>query len=227
MNKVRRNVILGLLVFLSVGLQAQHYHDVETWWHGSLSKKVTKKWTLEGMVNLRFNQNSGTFKQLYVALEPTRKLNKFFKIGGQYRYVFKDIETNNSQRLAVYLIAGDRVKPLNWSSRLQYQYDNDRSDFFLYGSQTVRWKATLEYQRKKKHDWVPFVGGELFYRLEERELRKYRLYTGLSYEINKRNRVKFRYVFQQEVNRRAPLSSHIVHLSYAKKLRKRKKKKKD
>jgi len=227
MNKAVQSIFLGLLVLLSMSLKAQHYQDVETWLHTSVSKKVSKNWSLEGMVNLRFYQNSGTFKQVYVALEPRRRLNKFLKIGGQYRYVFRDDQTNNSQRLAAYVVLEDRIKPLNLSSRFQYQYDNDGYDFFLYGSQTLRWKGTVEYQRKKKHDWVPFVGGELFYRLnQDVVLRKYRLYTGISYEVNKRNSLKLRYTLERETNKEAPLSSHLFQVSYSKKLKKRKKKKK-
>mgnify|MGYP000450685109 CR=1 FL=1 len=219
--------ILLLFVLFELGLLGQNFTDVELWSNVAVSKKITDDVDVEVIGDWRYNNYVSSFKQVYLAIEPTYRLNKFLKIGGQYRYVFRASDATNGQRLTGFMGIKERIKPINLSGRLQYQYDRSNYESLENGRHTLRIKAGIEYQRKKKHDLVPFVSAELFYVLgNTNPLSKYRLQTGLAYDINKRNKVQLRYVFQQEVNSAAPLQSHIIGLSYSKKLRKKKKKKK-
>ena len=219
--------ILLLFALFEFGLLGQNFTDVELWSNVSVSKKVMDDVDVEFIGDWRSNNHVSSFKQVYLAVEPTYRLNKFLKIGGQYRYVFRAAEETNKQRLAGFLGIKDRMKPLNFSGRLQYQYDKSNYELLEDGRHRLRIKAGIEYQRKKKHDVVPFISAELFYDFGNTNmLSRYRLQTGLAYDINKRNKVQLRYIFQQGVNSADPLQSHIVGLSYSKELRKKKKKKK-
>lgn len=213
-----------LFTLFELGLLGQNFTDVELWSNVSVSKKVADKTTVEVIGDWRSNNYVSSFKQMYLAVESSYRLNKFVKIGGQYRRVFRASDATDGQRLAGFIGLKDRIKPFNLAGRLQYQYDKLDYLSFDNGRHTLRMKAGIGYQRKKKHDLVPSISAELFYGFNRGELTKYRLQGALAYNINKRNKVQVRYVFQQEVNRFAPLQSHIIGLSYSKELRKKKKK---
>lgn len=202
-------VLLGIF-FSNSTLYAQY--DIESWKGIELEKAWGNDLTFSIEEQVRLNNNLSQFKSAFIAVGLKYSPTKYMRVSGGYRYTLR--ETKISQRLYTDLALKikEQISIFDPIFRLRYQED------YKVGSSAdryVRPKLSLKTKIKPlKTD--ASIAGELFYHLsnEGSEFDRYRLSLGLSRMIAKRTSATLAYVFQQEFNITAPLTSSVISLSF-------------
>lgn len=204
-------------LFFSHNLFAQVY-DAELWKGIELEKSIGKKITFSIKEQARLDNNISRFKSTFINPGVSLRLHKRLDLAGGYRFTIR--ENKYEQRWFTDLgISPKKPHPrLGVGIRLRYQQDYEIGSKI---DRTIRPKISLKYDKKKKKgkkdiDLRPYISAEVFYKLSNKgnEFSKYRLSSGLSYRLSKRNTVKLSYTYQQEFNTANPKYSSIFAVGF-------------
>ncbi len=212
-------LLAGLFfVYPNQFLYAQIY-DAELWKGVELEKSIGKKLAVSIKEQVRFDNNVSRFKSTFINTSVSWRLSKGLNLSGGYRFTIRENKYN--QRWFTDLgIKPKSIHPrLDLGMRIRYQQD------YAIGSsveRVLRPKVSLKYDRKKKKgkkkqiDFRPYVSGEVFYEISYKgnEFNKYRLSSGFSYPLSKRNTVRLSYTYQQEFNTANPKYSSIFAAAF-------------
>lgn len=208
---MKKSILVFTVLFLSHigGLLAQNT-DIELWGGGALNLKMHKRFSASAEQVFKFNDTVSHFKSAFSELGIKFKINRFFSIGANYRYI-ENPPTKNAQRYSGDFFFNLRKKdfPLSFQYRLRYQHEvrisNKNTEDY------VRNKFTLDYNLCKLVD--PYISFEPFFRFNgKNEFRIMRYAIGLDWRLIENLHLTSFYMLQKDVNIKKLNKSHIIGL---------------
>jgi len=204
------NSRIALIIFsfaLVVQMNGQDEKDSQLWLSGSSSIKISKKFRVKATTSIRFNDNWTHRRSTYFQVAPRYVLNKMWTTSVYYRFNARDAYTANDHRMGIRFSASEREKPLNFGYTTKLEFNRHfSSDPDGRNDWTWRNRFGVEYQRKKKHRWVPSVLVEFFNRKSTEgggwPLSRVRGYFGLSYNPKGPWAFEVEYIKQESRRRR-------------------------
>jgi hypothetical protein len=201
-------LFLGYVIF-SPALRAQ-VKDFQTWNSIALEKKVTKKLDISISQELRLRDNSSELNSTFTDAGFTYEALKNFNIGLYYRLII--MSDGIAHRAYIDVSFKHQISKWTAQARIRLQHQEEKNEL---AENYIRPKVSLTYKINKK--WQPYVSGELFYHaryFKSSLFDEYRLTAGCNYNFNKRNSIKFFYLFDQEFNVNAAEQSHVTGIAY-------------
>lgn len=205
------------LLAISAFAQGESTQDFQTWYDAELKLNLKKGWELSGQYRARFNENSSHYKGSYFFLQGEKKLNKYFKVLGNYRLAL--VNGNNYHRLLIGANAQVKINDFTFFTRpmiqTQTKYfvgdDENRGSSKSY----FRLRTGVKYQISKR--WDTYVYAEPFLPFEQGKLTEIAFWqnnAGISYEYKKNKSVTLYYSWQPEVNKKHPDTINVLGLSF-------------
>lgn len=181
------------------------------WTSVRLEKSVKKVADFEIRQDVRFDNNAKELDSHFLALSASRKIAKWLDIGVSFRW------TNYEERFrfAPTLYLRHKLNRIEFKLRSKWDFNFNGNG----STEVFRNKMSVAY-RKKKLDWRPSLGLEIFQssKLDYINLSKYRMFVKLRYKINKASAVQMGYLIQEELNRANPQREYILQLNYSRSL---------
>lgn len=210
MIKIKLIIALFLCLMMQF-VSAQIPTDNELWSGGALDLKLNKKWSLGLKEQFRINNNISTLNQVFTELSGKYKVNKYFRLKANYRFVARP-QKNNKTRLSLDILAKLKKKdfPLSFGYRMRFQRavtsvsKNTRS--------YIRNKFVVNYNLSKLVD--PFIAYEIYFRPDKKEFRVSRLTLGLDWKLNKRMELTSFYRIQRDINIKKPTRQNIIGVMF-------------
>lgn len=200
-------------------------NDAGLWTSMGLQSYLGKKFSLDGDVEFRFNENVTELGTIYGEALLGYKLNKRWEASIGYRMIGKrryDDSYSIRHRALLNLSYKKKFDKITASIRARYQSqysDINRSDNWRIPDDYFRLKASFKYDTDTK--WTPFVSAETFYNLNPPDgplFTEYRLSAGVEYEYSKKSSINLGYIFDREVNVSNPWTNYIVSIGWSYKL---------
>jgi len=214
------------LCFLTLGWSVKaQINDAGLWSSIGLKSDIGKKLSLDGDVELRFNENITELGTVYGEALLGYKFNKRLEASIGYRLIGKrryDDSYSVRHRMLLNLAYKKKFNKITASFRARYQSqyaDINRSDNWRVPDDYFRFKASFKYDTDKK--WTPYVSGESFFNLISQDgflFTEYRLASGVEYEYSKKSAITLGYIFDREVNVSNPWTNYIVSIGWSYKL---------
>jgi len=214
MNKL----FILILITLPFIANAQVVSDAKLWTGISISKKVND-FEFSFSEDLRFDENMTHIDKVFSELGAEYKIVKGFYVGANYRLSKdNDYETSNHairHRIDIAFTYKHKYENFRFSFRTKFQTKNalptENSPTFS------RNKLAIKY--KLENNFTPFISYEFYYQFnEEKIINRTRFSLGSSYKINKKNALKFFYMYENKFNVRNLKHNHIYGISYSFKL---------
>jgi hypothetical protein len=207
------------LFFIS-SLRAQ-VKDAGLWTSIGFELKVTNKVNATLSQEFRFNENITELGTFFTDAGLGYKINKYFQISANYRFVNKrriDDSYSPRHRLYIDLKFQKKLKPFvfQFRTRLQDQYaDIGRASDGGIAEYYSRNKLSIKYDLDKSY--TPYLAVELFSPLKYP--RQYffddiRAAAGAEYVLNKHHSFDFFYMIQKQLNASNPLMDFIAGVGY-------------
>jgi len=219
--KYKTSTISKLFIFFSFlvpqASNAQDINDFESWTNIGVAYPLTKKTDLCFKYILGLDDNSTTFKRSMFSLQLDQKINKWLKIGSEYRYATSYVQDVN--RFWLYAIV-DKSLTKKWelSYRKLFQYDVIYFDQ-EYMSEKPSWLVDRNMLKLKYHynkRITPYVYVDIYSQIKRQEYIPYRFRAGLgaNYLFKKRHDFGAEYVVIEEFNVKKPWNIGFVNLKY-------------
>lgn len=200
-------------------------NDAGIWASMGLRSDLGKKFSIDGDVELRFNENISELGTVYGEALLGYKIHKRLETSVGYRLIGKrryDDSYSIRHRMLFNLAYKKKFNKITASLRARYQSqfsDINRSENWRVPDDYFRLKASFKYDTDKK--WTPFVTGESFYYLNRPVgplFTEYRLSAGVDYAYSNKSSINLGYVFDREVNVSNPWTYYIVSIGWSYKL---------
>jgi hypothetical protein len=199
--------------------------DAQLWTSLSIEAKLVKKLTANVSQELRFNENITEAGTIYSDFGLEYKINKYFQVAVNYRFVEKRRRDNNysyRHRMYVDIKFEKKLKPMKIQvrSRIQDEYaDIGRDSDGGIAEYYLRNKFSLKWDTEKPI--TPYLSVELFSPLKSRYYGAFdniRAATGVEYAFSKHHKIDIFYMIQKEINVSRPETDFVVGLGYSFKL---------
>ncbi|MFM2190350.1 MAG: hypothetical protein RL491_736 [Bacteroidota bacterium] len=222
---MNKNFIFTLCIFFCGFSAKAQVNDAGLWSSIGLQSELGKKFSLDGDIELRFNENITELGTVYGEALFGYKINKRWEASIGYRLIGKrryDDTYSVRHRMLLNLAYKKKFNKITASFRARYQSqyaDINRSDSWRVPDDYFRFKASFKYDTDKK--WTPFVSGESFFYLNSQDgplFTEYRLAAGVEYEYSKKSAITLGYIFDREVNVSDPWTNYIVSIGWSYKL---------
>jgi hypothetical protein len=211
--------LLFLMVSPKAGAQEQ---DFRTWWEAEVSKDLTKDLQASLDFSQRFRYNSLRYDRTLLTASLEYELFRNFEVDAGYRFYV--LQNNRMQLSTKYRIHGDLSYSVDIESfqiqlreRVQYGFDDFQTiDILDDNNLTNRNKLTVDYDIFGSPITL-FGAYELFTdigNLSAIEISGHRLEVGIQYALSFRSQVDISYMFDKEVNRSNPLTSHVIVIGF-------------
>lgn len=209
--------ILTNLLVIGAFAQSKSTQDFQTWYDAELKLNLKKGWELSGQYRIRFDDNSSHYKGSYFFLQGEKKLNKYFKVLGNYRLAL--VNGNNYHRFLIGVNAQVKANDFTFFTRPMAQTqtgyfvgdDENRGGSKSY----LRLRTGVKYHISKR--WDTYLYAEPFLPFKEGKLTEIAFWqnnAGISYEYKKNKSVTLYYSWQPEVNKKHPDTIHVLGLSF-------------
>lgn len=211
MNKT----LLFILVALPFLGHSQVVSDAKLWTGISVSQKIND-FEFSFGEELRFDENMTHIDKVFSEIGVEYKIRKGIYGGISYRFSRDNQYTSRNynirHRFDLSLALKHKQEDFRFSFRTKYQ--NKSASPEENNPAFIRNKLSVKY--KLKNDFTPFVSYEFFYQLnEEKIINRTRFSLGSSYKINKKNSLKFFYIFENRFNTNNLSYNHIYGVSYS------------
>ncbi len=215
---IKRSLLFIFFQLLAIVAFAQKStQDFQTWYDAELKLNLKKGWELSGQYRARFDENSSHYRGSYFFLGGEKKLNKYFKVLGNYRLAL--VDDNNYHRFLIGANAQVKANDFTFFTRpmaqTQTKYfvgdDENRGSSNSY----FRLRTGIKYQISKR--WDTYVYAEPFLPFEQGKLTEIAFWqnnAGISYEYKKNKSVTLYYSWQPEVNKKHPDTINVLGLSF-------------
>jgi hypothetical protein len=199
--------------------------DAQLWTSLSIEAKLVKKLTANVSQELRFNENITEAGTIYSDFGLEYKINKYFQVAVNYRFVEKRRRDNNysyRHRMYVDIKFEKKLKPMKIQvrSRIQDEYANiGRESEGGIAEYYLRNKFSLKWDTEKPI--TPYLSVELFSPLKSRYYGAFdniRAATGVEYAFSKHHKIDIFYMIQKEINVSRPETDFVMGLGYSFKL---------
>lgn len=226
MTSLTRTGFLFLLFILSINVSAQ-YKDALIWTSVEAETTVLKNWNLRGEIAYRINNNFQSTDKVYAEAGIQYKINKYFRVSGEYRFIEKNIPEDyfyaERHRLQAKIKSGFKFSEIrfNWTGKYQLKFYDDAEHNWGNTKLTthIRNKFQFKYKAKGKNLY-PYLYYEFFIPLNALSIYQYsfdthRMAGGLEYEINKKNSLKLYFLFEKEKNDSGDINNYIYGIGYS------------
>lgn len=221
-----RICMLTVLSLLFANVYAQN-NDALLWTSIEVEKKFKSDITLKTEVGYRLYNNYQNIDKYYAELGISYKLNKYFRLLGQYRFVQKEKTFDHyfasRHRVSVGTKSGFKYKKFrfNWTCKYQLKVFDDIEH--NYGNTKLSSYNRNKFQVKYKTSSIklfPYISYEFYIPLHAMSEYQYaidtqRFLVGMEYKINKKNSFKLFYMLENEQQDFGYFHNNIVGLSYA------------
>lgn len=233
--KKYRCIAMGVLICSSMWSKAQSSNDFGIWSNIEIEKKINKKWSMNGEVELRTRENSSEIGRWGLALGGDYSIVKGVKAGAAYQFIyFHDIEYSDFQprhRFICYLQGRKKWGNFSFSLRERVQVTTkDDSDRIKASGKTDTYKMNPEWSWRNKikvaYDipackFTPSVAFESFYQLNNPDGNSFdglRYTVSLAYKLSKKHAFDLFGLLDKEINVNNPTNRYILGVGYAYKL---------
>lgn len=199
--------------------------DAQLWTSLSIEAKLVKKLTANVSQELRFNENMTEAGTIYTDFGLEYKINKYFQVALNYRFVEKRRKDNYysfRQRMYVDIKYEKKLKPIKIQlrCRIQDEYaDIGRDSDGGIAKYYLRNKISLKWDTEKPI--TPYLSVELFTPLVSPWYGAFdniRASSGVEYAFSKHHKIDLYYMIQKEINVSRPETDFVVGLGYSFKL---------
>lgn len=195
--------------------------DAQLWTSVNFDKKLNNMFSLSVSEELRFTDNISEIGTFFTDLGIAFKLNKNWRLSGNYRFTNKQrLDDSYSKRHRYYfdLVYRNKFEKLTLSlrTRFQAQYaDVNSSATGQVPEYYSRNKMSLKYDLNKKY--TPYAAAEIFLPLNGGKgiyIDNVRYSAGLEYSFNKISSLDIFYMIQQEYNKANPETDFVIGLGF-------------
>jgi hypothetical protein len=214
--------IIVVFIFVFSGNSLAQRQDFQSWWQFEVSGELFNLIDFEVSPEMRFNNNSSSFRSMHSDFDLSVPISKYFRFGSNYRLQQKYLQNNSYliNRFGTYGKLDYKVRRFRIDYRAMYQWEfvgvNTR-ELGQVPYQEHRHKLSASYYRKR-WDLRPKISSEFFF-LHKPDFilssKKYRISMSLSYRINKNLDWDISYKYQNEFYETNPLQAHIVAMRFS------------
>lgn len=217
---IRLFLVLAFVLLASVEVKAEG-DDFGIWTEVGVEKKITKKLSLEGGLELRTRDNVKTVDRWSGSLGASYKLTDWLKASADYTLLYDNNEKWNDKQTKVANYWGVRHRfnvaltgsvdfgnlSVSLRERWQYTYRPEKTvertkvsngnveDKTYNGKGKNVWRNRLQLKYKVTSMWRPYVNGETY--VAGSGLEKYRLSAGTEIRLSKKHSFDVKYMFQK------------------------------
>ena len=211
-------LIIGIFITSTI-VHAQE-QDVRGWYSGTVDHELFDFLDVSLSPEIRFKDNHSQLDGWLVESEFSVKATDWFRVGTFYRFQMEkdiDIGYDKNHRFGISGKFDYKIKPIEFYYRSAYHYEYSNINSSKNGKvpeAVWRHKIQAKYDRKKV-DYHPFIAFEYFQVMNpmvDRGPQKIRLKAGSDYELNKRYTISLSYVYQKDILKNNPSTSHIIAL---------------
>ncbi len=199
--------------------------DFGSWMTFSVNKNIGEKFQVSLDQELRIRDNMSTLNLVYTNVGIGYKVNDFFKVSATYRFIDKhkdDFTWGVRHRLYTDLIF--KIKPgkftLGTRVRLQSEWRGLGYESNFGNVPEIYLRNQYKFGYKLNDKMEPYIGTELRWQVQNPRIAYHdgfdrtRFFTGMNYEINKKNTVGAYFLYQREWNTSDPETLYIIGLEY-------------
>jgi len=165
--------------------------DMELKWNGRLEFELAQ--------STRFNDIVGPFSVSNTTVKAAYEMNKWLKVIGGYRYIFRENKSRKFNRYQLAFQAGTNFRDVkvSWRTRFEYRKAINRDN----RTTRLRNKLSMGYKLKST-DIQPKIFMEYWYTFDEplQNFSKYRVGISLSKGIAKRAELKVGFNYDSDLN---------------------------
>lgn len=220
MMKIGLKIAFIFILFIGFKSAAQVQKDGVFWLSFNVEKKFNKRLSGTFFNQNSFNQNMRELGSIFGDVGLSYKINKNIAIAGNYRFVkARNLDNfyNDVQRFYgdITFSKGHNKFYFQVRSRLQGQmYGLNLFDTYKLDKNFIRNKLVVRYNLNGIYSL--HAGAEQFLRLNQiNKTQAYRFDVGLTYKIDKRNRLDFYYMNQFMINTKYPRIDFIYGVTYS------------
>ena len=213
-------MVLAFMLLASVEVKAEG-DDFGIWTEVDVEKKVSKKLSLEGGLEMRTRDNVKTVDRWSGSVGASYKLTDWLKASAGYTLLYDNNEKWNDKQTKVANFWGTRHRfnvsltgsvdfgnlSVSLRERWQYTYRPEKTvertkvtngkveDKTYNGKGKNVWRNRLQLKYKVSSMWRPYVNGETY--VAGSGLEKYRLSAGTEIRLSKKHSFDVHYMFQK------------------------------
>lgn len=227
-----RLYISGLLLLLVMTAKSQSSSDFGIWSNIEVDKKLNKKWTLSGELELRTRENSSEIGRWGATLGGDYNITKEIKAGLAYQFQYvHDIEYQDFQprhRFFGFLQGRKKWGNFIFSLRERVQMTTkDDSDRIKSSGKVDTYKINPEWNWRNRIKvaynipdckLTPSFSFESFYQLNNPAGNQFdglRYTLSLDYKLNKKSSFDLSGIFDKEINVKNPVDRYIMSVGYS------------
>lgn len=217
----KKTLIIFIIAITSSVLSQGQFNDAGLWTSINIEKKISSNFSFSITEELRMNENITEAGTIYTDAGITYKVNKFIRLGGNYRFIEKrKIEDYYSKRHRYYFDLTLRNKIFKYTIQLRSRFQSQYADIFSNEKGKIaedyfRNKLSVKYEYNKKIS--AFASYEIYTPLRSYDkvfMDNYRINAGLEYSFNKFHSIDLSYLFQKELNVNNPETDYIICIGY-------------
>lgn len=229
---MRRLFLTGILLMTALIMKAQSTDDFGIWANVEVEKKINKRWSADGELELRLSENASEIKRLSAKAGITYTIIKGVKAGVAYQFMhFHDLEYEDFQfrhRAIGYVQGRKKWGDFTLSLRERVQMTTkDDSDRIKSSGKIDTYKMNPEWSWRNrlkiaydipKCRLTPAASFETFYQLNNPDGNKFdglRSIVSVTYKINKRHSIEFSGIYDKEINVNNPENRWVLGAGYA------------
>lgn len=219
----RLALVLSILVVPVIHAQTS---DLGMWSTFSINKDFGDRVTASIDQEFRLRDNLGTVNLFYTNFGVSYKPTDFMKVGVTYRFTDKhknDLSWGIRHRIMTDLVLKIKPGKFNLSYRARFQWEWRGAGYSdKYGTVPEIFMRNLIKVSYKLTDKIePYIGDELRWQLQNpripyhNSIDRTRIFGGVDYEVNKRNKIGAYFLYQVEFNVINPETLHIIGFEYS------------
>ena len=216
---VRKGIFtLVFSLFCSVGAWAQ-VTDAGFWAGADYTLNWNKRLSFNGELQGRFGQGFTRYQRSLVDLGGDYKINSYLRFSATYRFghvLHYDGREYLRQRVNTDLRLRLKSEKIKYDFRLRYQAGRRNTDELGQDlREGLRFKSKMTMKVARKTHFSPAF--EVFFsdRNGESRYSDWRVRLDFKREVAKRRELRIGYLVQSEVNRRNPLTEHMIVVGYS------------
>jgi hypothetical protein len=221
MRKLCHKVILALFMLIMSTQAFTQWNDAQLWTSVNLEKKIIKGLSVTLSEEVRFSENITEVGTFFTDIGLNYKINKNWRIAGNYRFTNKiQLDNSYSKRHRYYFDLSYRQKFYQFTiiarTRFQSQYaDVNSSETGHLPEYYSRNKLTLKYNINQKIS--PYLSAEAFIPLNNPDVKgidNMRYSLGVEWEFVKNSTLDVFYLIQQEYQKANRERDYVMGIGY-------------
>ncbi len=179
-------IVMGIVLFLTAKLYAYDDHDFQIWNTDVEELQLNKVLKLAFEQEFRWGNNASEFFYQHYDVGLFYDLNKYWSVGGGYRYVLNKSKGKFLVENEPYVVAtfASQFAGFKYDDRSRFEYNH-----FDYKDDTWRYRNKLTIKSPWKFTGLaiqPFISDEIFILIDDgQRLNENRAYAGLAFNITK------------------------------------------